>query len=255
MTKDTPLLICDLAKAGDVRNQLIIRSSTITVLHKGQKEDFGYGDMVNIKIGHKKLIIPLVAGGIGTSFSMLALSLGWYLYEVNLLAVFLFFFWMYYGFSGTDALIVELKRHQHIYLLRSNVKMAQEAINFLKERIWKINTATTEKMYHIASVAEWKSQASRYYYTSKNNIEEGFIHLSSEEDLRETIDKYFALEDEIVLICLNPKWLLEELKLEYVGTRKKMMPHLYGPLNKSAIFWVVEMKPKEFKKENIDAFA
>ena len=254
MAHDSTLLTCDLAKSGDEKNRLIIRSSSLSVFYKGDKEDISYAELKGIRVGHKKLIIPLVMGGIGTSFSMLALSLGWYVYEVNLLSVFLFFLWMYYGFNGSDALVVDVKGHQHIYLIRSNKSVVQEAINFLNERLWKIKSNNHKKLFHITDKKHWDAQTSRYDYEAPSLFSQGFIHLSEEEDLKETVALHIDPNSFIVLICVSQEWLLPDVRLEYVESRKKSMPHLYGELNKSAILWSVELKASELDVQYLETF-
>ena len=103
---DAVLLRCYLAKTGDKSNQLLLFSSRLIVFFKSKKTEFEYPQILSIVVGHKKLIIPLVLGGIGTSFSMLALSVGWYHYQLNLFAIFAFFGFMYYGFLGKDAVLI-----------------------------------------------------------------------------------------------------------------------------------------------------
>ncbi len=245
MDKDTTLLTCFLAKNGDTKNQIVIRSSSITVYYKGNREDFGYGELKGIRVGRKKLIIPLVLGGIGTSFSMLALMLGWYHYELNLLAVFLFFMWMYYGFSGSDALAVDVKNHQHLYLLRSNRKVVQEVINFLTERMWKISSNIESQLFHIADREQWESQLGRYYYEPQSFETDGFVHLSERQDLQETVKLHMSPGAQLILVCINPKWLTEPMKYDFVSGRGKEMPHLYGALNKSSILWAAELSTED----------
>ena len=62
-----------------------------------------------MELNRKKLIIPLVIGGIGTSLAIVAMSMGWYDRMLNVIAIFIFFGILYYGFIGKDAIEIKEK--------------------------------------------------------------------------------------------------------------------------------------------------
>ncbi|MFY0628025.1 MAG: DUF952 domain-containing protein [Reichenbachiella sp.] len=238
---DVVILKCYLAKSGDEKNQLLLYSSKLIVIFKGKRTEFDYQQILSLVISKKKLIIPLVLGGIGTSFSMLALSLGWYHYQLNLFVIFLFFIFMYYGFIGKEAVLIGEKGHQHLFLINANKIIINEFIKFTKERIWKLKTPTPDRIYHLVERSVWERQNLSYHFQHPGLDSEGFMHCSTKEQLLESYEKYFSGQADTLLIAINSKWLLSDLKWEYSPSRNSDFPHLYGTLNKSAIIWIQQL--------------
>lgn len=249
---EVPLLKCYLAKAGNEKHQMLLFPSKLMVVFKGEQSVFDYNLIHSLSIGQKKLIIALVLGGIGTSFSMLALSLGWYHYQLNLLTVFFFFGWMYYGFLGKDAVMVNEKGHQSVFLINANKAITSEFLNFTKERMWKVKTPFEETIFHLVEKQAWESQLLSYHYAHLSLKSEGFIHCSTYEQLAETYVRYFSKSSDLVLLTINPKWVLSELKWEESTERASFFPHVYGPLNKSSILnaYTFDTNHRVFKESN-----
>ena len=76
--------------------------------------------------------------------------MGWYDYQINLMSVFVFFGWMYYGFAGRDAIVVQEKNNQALYLIQSNTQVVREFVNQFVERKWKIARLKPNLIYHMA---------------------------------------------------------------------------------------------------------
>lgn len=248
------LLQCYLRKYGDVRHNLILTSDGLWVRFKGVTKEFGNDQISGMVVQRKKLIIPLVLGGIGTSFTLLSLSLGWYHYQLNLFAVFLFFGWMYYGFLGRDALVIPEKGGDNIFLLGTNTAMVREFVRFVKERIWKIQHRAESVIFHVTTDKILNEQSNAYYYSHPSLQSEGFIHCSTLDQLEQTLKVHFQPEDELVLVVLNPKWLLEEVKWEYSANRNSDFPHIYGKINKSAMIRLIRLSPEEFSGHILETF-
>ena len=232
------LLKCYLGKSGDSQNLLLLYEHTLVVIFKGKRSDFSLSNIRSLSVSRKKLIIPLVIGGIGTCLSWLALSLGWYHYQTNLFLVFLFFAWMYYGFLGKDGLELLEGKERHVFLIKANHFVLNTFLNFTKARMFQKPPAQESISFHLATKTSWEEQELSTLYTHPSLKDEGFIHTSYISELKTSYEKYFSPNDELVLMGIDLSKVEAEVKINEVPSRNALFPHIYGQLNKSAIVWL-----------------
>lgn len=232
------LLKCYLGQSGDAKNVLVLYDKVLVVIFKGKRMDFPLHSIKGLTITRKKLIIPLVVGGIGTCFSWLALSLGWYHYHTNLLLVFLFFGWMYYGFLGKDGLELNEGKHRHVYLIKTNQFVLNTFLKFTKQRMFQPLPALESLSFHLATKTDWESQGQSTLYTHASLEKEGFIHTSYLSELKTSYEQYFNPTDQLVLLGIDLSKVEAEVDMAQVSARNAIFPHIHGKLNKSAIVFL-----------------
>ena len=232
------LLKCYLGKSGDGQNMLVLYNHALVVIFKGKRQDFLLSSIKGLIINRKKLIIPLVIGGIGTCFSWLALSLGWYHYQTNLLLVFLFFGWMYYGFIGKDGLELLEGKERHVFLIKANHFVLNTFLKFTKERMYLPAPKQESISFHLARMEDWEAQDQSVLYTHPSLEAEGFIHTSYFSELKISYEKYFKPADRLVLLGIDLTKVEAEVKITNVPSRNALFPHIYGKLNKSAVVFL-----------------
>jgi uncharacterized protein (DUF952 family) len=93
-------------------------------------------------------------------------------------------------------------------------------------------------LFHITSRADWDRQADKPTYEADSLQTEGFIHLSTAEQVPGVLERYYANVPDLLLLHIDPNMLTEDLRFE-PATNNEHFPHLYGPLNRDA---VVEVK-------------
>lgn len=102
-----------------------------------------------------------------------------------------------------------------------------------------------ERIFHIATAADWRrTLASGTYTTStvgRTLEEEGFIHASRRDQVQGVFDRYYAaLGEDLVLLTIDPARLSDaDVRVEAVGD--DTYPHVYGPINRSAVVDVVPL--------------
>ena len=68
---------------------------------------------------------------------------------------------------------------------------------------------------------------------SKKDLDDGFIHFSGEEQVKETLKKYYSNQKDLLLLKVDT------LKLDHLiweqASDGNMFPHLYSPLDMSNI--------------------
>ena len=74
---------------------------------------------------------------------------------------------------------------------------------------------------------------------------QGFIHASTREQIVETANRFYAGQDGLVLLCIDPAQLTAPLRSEAAsnaGHREGagLFPHIYGPLNLDAVTRVLD---------------
>ena len=102
-----------------------------------------------------------------------------------------------------------------------------------------------DRIFHIATAADWRRTLETGSYTTstvgRTLEEEGFIHASRRDQVQGVFDRYYAgLGEHLVLLTIDPARLTEaEVRVEAVG--EDAYPHVYGPINRSAIVDVVPL--------------
>jgi uncharacterized protein (DUF952 family) len=74
---------------------------------------------------------------------------------------------------------------------------------------------------------------------------DGFIHFSTREQVKETASRHFAGQGDLVLVAVDAAALGAALRYE-PSRGGALFPHLYGPLQLTAVRWV---KPLEVEPE------
>ena len=87
-----------------------------------------------------------------------------------------------------------------------------------------------EFIFKIIDKDDWQNaQDNGTYGGSKKDIEDGYIHFSEEDQVEETLRRYYPKKDNLLLLKVNA------FKLEYLlweqASNGDMYPHLYSPLD------------------------
>jgi uncharacterized protein (DUF952 family) len=91
------------------------------------------------------------------------------------------------------------------------------------------------KIYKVLRPAEWtEAQARNVFSGSPDDLRDGFIHFSTREQLKETIERHFAGEPDLVVLEVDAAALGEALKWE-PSRGGALFPHLYGELPLDAV--------------------
>lgn len=93
-------------------------------------------------------------------------------------------------------------------------------------------------IYKILRQDEWDAlQAQGETRGAPVDETDGFIHFSTAEQVRETVEKHFAGADGLLIAALDTDALGDDLKWE-PSRGGALFPHFYGPLRLQDILWV-----------------
>jgi uncharacterized protein (DUF952 family) len=92
-------------------------------------------------------------------------------------------------------------------------------------------------IYKICPAALWReAEASGVFRGSPIDLADGYIHFSTGEQVAETAARYFAGDDDLVLVAVDGA---KVAPLRYEASRAgALFPHLYGALDLVAVLWV-----------------
>ncbi len=103
---------------------------------------------------------------------------------------------------------------------------------------------------HITSRAEWNGAQVRGEYIAPSLQSEGFIHCSTEKQVLHVANAFYRGKNDLVLLLLDEAQLKPELKWEAPAgppapgiSESDSFPHVFGPINLSAIASVVDFVP------------
>ncbi len=99
-------------------------------------------------------------------------------------------------------------------------------------------------IYKVLSRAEWASaQAAGRFDGSAADVADGYIHLSTAEQLAGTLAKWFAGRDDLVLLTVDPA-ALDDVRWE-PARGGALFPHAYSSLPCSAVLEARELPAQE----------
>ena len=99
-------------------------------------------------------------------------------------------------------------------------------------------------IYHIVTQDSWEGQKDSEFYTHSSLYSEGFIHASRLAQIEGVLNRYYHGVTNLYRLTIDTNLLdlSSELKEELATSIGEMFPHIYGPINKSAIIEVVPIR-------------
>ena len=104
-------------------------------------------------------------------------------------------------------------------------------------------------IYHITSRQAWNNAREHGEYRAESLETEGFIHCSTESQVVPVAQKYYAGQNDLYLLVIEPALLSSDLKWEPPSEgapppgvpEGDLFPHIYGPLNLDAVVQVFDL--------------
>lgn len=95
-------------------------------------------------------------------------------------------------------------------------------------------------IYHLVLPSHWSRYGPNDTYVSETFDQEGFIHLSTENQVPGVLQRYYRGVPRLLKLHVDETKLTSELTYE-AATGGELFPHLYGPLNREAVVRVEEI--------------
>src|SRR5512140_2028298 len=101
---------------------------------------------------------------------------------------------------------------------------------------------TNSYIYHITSQEDWKAAQTAGTYTAGSLASEGFIHCSRREQILATAARFYSGRTDLMLLCIDPQAVTAPVRTENLEGGEVLFPHIYGPLNLSAVLKAVQFR-------------
>ncbi len=93
-------------------------------------------------------------------------------------------------------------------------------------------------IYKIATETAWrKAEKAGVFKGAAIDLSDGYIHLSTTDQVSETAARHFAGQADLLLVAIDADKLGDALKYE-PSRGGALFPHLYAPLDLHAVRWV-----------------
>ena len=97
-------------------------------------------------------------------------------------------------------------------------------------------------IYHVVQKTKWNAALQQGFYEADSFAGEGFIHMSTKEQVAGVLQKYYKGQKDLLLLHVDETKLTAELKYELASSVNEMFPHLFGRLNIDAVTEVMGIK-------------
>lgn len=93
----------------------------------------------------------------------------------------------------------------------------------------------SDTAFKIFTAAQWAQfEADEIFHGAPVDLADGYIHLSTADQLQATLDKHFVGQDGLVIAEVDLTPLADLIKWE-VSRGGALFPHIYGPLPMHAV--------------------
>lgn len=91
-------------------------------------------------------------------------------------------------------------------------------------------------IYHVTTEKAWDQAKATGSYEVPSLVNEGFIHCSSsQEQVEGVLGRYYTGQKNLVKLEIDPEKLVSQLVYEWSPSVEDTFPHVYGPINLSAV--------------------
>ena len=95
-------------------------------------------------------------------------------------------------------------------------------------------------LFHVVEREVWQAAEESGRYAPPSLADEGFVHLSTANQIHATIRRRFAGRVGLMLLTVDPERLTAEVRWEE-GEPGQLFPHVYGPIELDAVTEVREL--------------
>lgn len=96
-------------------------------------------------------------------------------------------------------------------------------------------------IYKIVTPAQWAiAESNGEFHGAPIDLKDGYIHFSTPQQVRETVEKHFQGQAQLLIVSVDADQLGDELKWE-PSRGGDLFPHLYGCLAMASVISVEEL--------------
>ena len=109
----------------------------------------------------------------------------------------------------------------------------------------------TKFIYKICTTSEWKKfEENNFFYGTKKDLLDGYIHLSKKKQVKETLFRYYFKKDKLILLQIK---IVKLRNLVWEKSKAGVIfPHLYNYLKLESINKIYKIRLKKNGYHTID---
>lgn len=222
---------CYIKKEDDDANMLYFDTRMLVMRSGGVSHRFALSAKITLTITHKKLMLPILFGGLVGCFTLISI---WQNLFLPILILLLFLAAMgafYYGWMGNFFLeITQFKTTINFPILK-NPQNIQQFIEFFHQYQ---SDMQLKPLYHVATKSQWEAHQHGPFYTHSSLETDGFIHAATEKQLPYVLSHFFSPLQEVVILEIDTLQLGSPIKYEGIQ-EAHIYPHIYGKISTDAI--------------------
>jgi len=213
---------CYLYKQGDERNKCALTVTNLIITRKGTETNYLLKDLNHVKFHEKKLLLPLIVGGIIASFGLTANLSGyynpWLTMSVSIAGIYLF----YYGWSGTWTLTLDTSLGNKDYYLRGVSLNLKAFVSYLNYWLLEEKDSFNEyiKFYYLSKYVDWQQVSSHQLPLNQQKIETKLLTYD-----QMLLMKTKLTEEEIILM-IDPDKLNGEIMFQIDKATGQLFPFI-----------------------------
>ena len=90
-------------------------------------------------------------------------------------------------------------------------------------------------IYHITKYATWLDAKNLTSYENESLLKVGFIHCCLFRQIDFVLNNWFVEKEDLVILKIDTDKLISPVVMENLEGKNELFPHIYGPINTSAI--------------------
>lgn len=235
---------CYIGKQGDEKNKCLLSNKHLIIIRKGRPHYFPAENILDISFKQRRLLLPLVAGGIIVPFSLLLIFRNAFHTWPVLFLLFGGIFLLYFGYIGRLAITIQTIIKEYDVFVQEATPNLEAFINFANQHIKNLKNKNSENPDNLLKIVlykeEWVMQKENDFISSPFYKKEGFEEAFTKEMEINLSNKLAKLKTPAVLIYLNPLKIKAEVKFEPAHDGR-LAPRIYGKINKDAIEKIEEL--------------
>ncbi len=223
-----------LLAEGDEKNKMMISDDQLIVIRKGKRDIFPLDKITAIKPDNKKLLLPLILGGVIVPFAFLSFFANLFHPWFHLILILLGMYLFYEGWSGRVACTILLghgnERHFYLPSISHNLRAFMDYVNSLKSE--------ASELGHLLFFEVEEKSMDELFSTDETRKKSPFFPWFGY-----TFPQYKAFNkagQTHQFIVIDPSRAGREIKFEYNQSTKQMHPKLGGPIRKEALVRIME---------------
>jgi len=223
--------VCQLTNKKDARNQCVLTRDKLLIRRKGRDHNFPVEKVDSVSTGRRKLLLPIITGGILTPLALLAIFNNYLSTNLTLPTFFAGLFLLYYGFSGAASIIITTNGNEKYVFLHAISENLQKFITFSNALIKGFNESGGDFFFYaLATDSKHLTPGDIIENLNKANKETG-IGLFLKDALKEPHHNSSTIGTMVLTIA--PRKLNNPIELTSSGGEKSQF--MVRSLNKESI--------------------